>query len=121
MANSLDDQQTPTSSANSGEDQKLIERFLLLKETVENAKIEMEMIRQTLADKYPEGTRIGQSRLTVSYRASLNVRALTSAYPPDMFPQFYKQNIDIEKVKQHFAPQTIETYKTPPTKVITIK
>lgn len=95
--------------------EQYIERRTDILATIEELKHELDEINAHLAANLDTGKQqIGKYTVNKIETRRIDTKQLSLDYPIDQYPSLYKESIDNAAVKNMFAPDALELYKTAP-------
>ncbi len=100
----------------------LVAERIDLKAQEAEIKERLAMIDGLIIDELGTGiTPVGDVKVQVSTRKTLNNKALAAQYTPEAYPSLYKPVLDTAVVKEQFAPSALEPFYTVSAPFVTVK
>ncbi|QQO78146.1 hypothetical protein [Actinomyces sp. HMT897] len=100
----------------------LTTRYTRLREKLEETRAELDTITTAIAALAPKGTtQVGDVKITVTTPGTLNIKALTMAYPYDEHPDLYTHRISTKAVRDTLAPNALTSFTRTGSPRVTIK
>ncbi|MDY5159549.1 hypothetical protein [Actinotignum urinale] len=92
--------------------EQLVNLALSLRAEKQQCEEALAVTNEKIAQLLPTGGTVGDHRVNVTRRKTLNIKQLEKAYPVAKFAHLYEPKLSTSAVKNAFSPTQLERFKT---------
>ena len=78
-------------------------------------------LKAEIAELLPDGGIVGDSKVSVTHRRTLNSRLIEKEYPYEKYPAFYKHTLNTTAVRQALGTERLEKFQAKESLTVTVK